>query len=263
MRRLRFALLLGLALAPIPGWGAVNWSISNVPSYFGGDFHSSVHTGIFYDPTTLQAQTNNWWASLTIPYITITNLPNGAAYNRGVVVGSSKGTPTHNASGLGDILLSAHYRVYRGVGFWPSMEPYAQIKFGTASSTEGLGTGLTDYEIGSNFSENLGWIRPFFSVGYDFVGRDKAYPLRNILTYSVGTTMSVFVPGETRQSNFLTLLYSGSQSELNGYPSIGTVLLAWNHDFTPAGTGFQFYLAKGVTSSSPGFGVGFGFQVAL
>lgn len=242
---------------------ATSWSISNVPSYFSGDFNSPVRTDIFYDPTTIQAQGNGWGLDLTIPYIAISNLPNGATYDSSMVLNGGKGIQTHDASGMGDVLLAANYLAYQGTGFTPSVSPYALIKFGTASSSAGLGTGLNDYEIGSNFSENLGWVHPYVTLGYDFVGHDTAFPLRNVVTYSAGTTVDLFLPGTTASTDSLALVYSGSQSELASYPGIGTVTLAWNHTLTPAGTGIQLYVLKGVTASSPDVGAGCGLHISF
>ena len=242
---------------------AASWSISNVPSYFSGDFNSQTRTDIFYDPTTIQAQGNGWGINLTIPYIAISNLPNGATYDGSMMLNGGKGAQTHGASGMGDVLLAANYQAYQGAGFWPSVSPYTLIKFGTASPNAGLGTGLNDYEIGSSFTENLGWVHPYFTLGYDFVGHDAAYPLRNVMTYSAGTTVDLFLPGTHSSTDSLALIYSGSQSELASYPGIGTVTLAWNHALTTTGTGIQLYVLKGITTSSPNVGVGCGLHIAF
>ncbi|MHB8847903.1 MAG: hypothetical protein ACYC43_05645 [Burkholderiales bacterium] len=263
MRRWGLVLFLLGALAPLPSLGAVNWLIGNAPSYFSGDFYNNVRTGIFYDANIIQAQDQNWMVSLDIPYISITNLPNGAAYNGGAIVGNNIKTPTHNAAGLGDVTLASQYEVFHGRGLLPSVTPFFDVKFGTASTVNGLGTGLNDYTIGSSFQENLGWMTPFAQVGYDFVGQNQAFPLRNVWIYSAGTTVLVFGPGQTAQNNSITALFSGSGSEVAGTPSLGEVELAWNHRLTRSGTGFQMFVTKGLTNSSPNIGGGIGFYVAF
>ena len=181
------SVLVGAALLGAMGGArparAVTFAISNTPIYTSGKFHSNVRTGIFYDPTRIDIMSQRWGVSLTVPYLSITNLPNGANYAGGAVTAGG-GTATHDASGIGDIRLGARVLALRGKGWLPAVEPYFSIKFGSASWRDGLGTGLTDYTIGVLAAKRFGPLMPFTKLSYTFVGSDAQFPLRDVLGYT-------------------------------------------------------------------------------
>ena len=241
-----------------PAYGGQHFTLGNMPSYYQGTFGTNSNINIFYDATYLQFQNNTLRLKLTVPYISVSGLPQGAQLAGGGIASRSSTTNTHTASGLGDIWLAAHYTVYHGAGLLPAVVPYVKVKFGTASSSQGLGTGRNDYEVGLGLDETIGTrIFPFVHVGYRFVGKPAGQNLRNILTYDAGSSFAV------TGSNVLTAMYSGSQSEQPGYSGPSDLILAWNYNVTRAGSGFQVYADKGLSNGSADYGVGVGAQVVF
>lgn len=239
-------------------YGAQHFTLGNMPSYYQGTFGTNSNISIFYDATYFQFQNNTLRLKLTVPYISVSGLPQGAQLAGGGVASRSSTTQTRSASGLGDIWLSAHYTVYHGEGLLPAVVPYAKIKFGTASASQGLGTGRNDYELGFGLDETIGTrIFPFAHLGYRFVGNPAGQNLRNILTYDAGSSFAV------TGSNVLTAMYSGSQSEQPGYAGPSDLILAWNYNVTRAGSGFQVYADKGLSNGSANYGVGAGAQIVF
>ncbi len=237
---------------------APQFTIGNSPSFYQGSFGTGSTMDIFYDPTYFQYKNRGLRVKLTIPYISVSGLPQGTLLTPGGVARRTSGQQTTSASGLGDIWLAAHYTVYRGRSLVPTIRPYAKIKFGTASYSKGLGTGRNDYEFGVGVQDTVGTrIFPFAHLGYRFVGKRAGLNLQNIWTYDVGATYSV----DTR--NFLTAMFVGSGSEEPGYAGPADVVFAWNYNVTPAGSGFQAFVDKGMTNGSPNYGIGISGQVVF
>jgi hypothetical protein len=133
-----------------------------------------------------------------------------------------------------------------------------KVKFGTASASEGLGTGQNDYEIGMGVNTTIGNnMFPFAHVGYRFVGSPPGQNLQNIATYDAGISVAL------TPRNILTTMYSGEQSEQPGYAGPSDAIIAWNYNVTVAGSGFQVYVDKGLSSGSANIGGGLGGQIVF
>jgi len=235
-------------------------TVGNSLSFFQGTFGTANTINIRYDATDIQyADGNNWRIKLTVPYVSESGLPVGATVSGNTVVGGSSGaTHTHSASGLGDVWLAAHYKIAPGSGLLPSVTPYAKIKFGTASAADGLGTGKTDYEVGLGLQQVAGrnWF-PFANLGYRFVGSPAGQSLRNIAVYQAGVSYVA------DSHNIVTLMYAGQQAQVSGAPAPSDAILAWNYNVTPAGSGLQVYIDKGLSHGSANFGIGIGGQIVF
>ncbi len=235
-------------------------TVGNTLSFFQGTFGTSNTINIRYDATDIQYGDNNTWrVKLTVPYVSESGLPANATISGGTVVGGGAGsTQTRSASGLGDIWLAGHSKVFQGSGLTPSVTPYVKVKFATASAASGLGTGKNDYEVGVGLQQVVGsnWF-PFANLGYRVVGNPAGYALRNIGIYQVGAS---YAPS---QQNVVTLMYAGSQAMVAGGSAPSDVILAWNYNLTPKGSGFQVYLDKGLSHGSANFGVGIGGPIVF
>ncbi len=257
MRLARVA-LLGVVVVSQSAWAAHPWTIGNVPSYYQGHYGTPQTIGIFYDPTYLQYQTPRLRLKFTIPYISVSNLPVGAKLTNGTLSARTQNTQTITASGLGDMWLAGHFTVIPERGLRPALVPYAKVKFGTASAAKGLGTGRNDYEVGLGLNSTIGAnVFPFAHIGYRFVGSPPGQHLQNIATYDAGVSIAATV------RNIITAMYAGNQSEQAGYAGSSDAILAWNYNVTTAGSGFQVYLDKGLSSGSANLGVGVGGQVVF
>lgn len=219
------------------------------PSYFQGDYGTGQTTKIWYLPAYLQYRQDDWRVKLTVPLIRVESP--GAVVSGGTVIapGASQRTTTH--SGIGDIWLEGRYTLH-GTGSAPDLAPYGKIKFGTASRSNGLGTGENDYEAGLE----LDWVTdrtvfPYVSAGYRIVGKPPGWNLQDIYTYEAGT---IFATGSSR---YFTAMLSGRESMQPGGSAPLDALFAWDF-LTRPGSGWQVYMDKGLSNGSPDFGVGIG-----
>lgn len=248
------AVLLTSSVAD-PTWAAKQNSTISLgvqPSYFTGDYGTGTATKITYIPLYAKYKTGDLSLKLTVPYISVES--SGALVSGGSVISAGTGSTTKRNSGLGDVWAEGRYK-FRGAGSAPDISPYIKIKFGTASHSDNLGTGENDYEGGLSFEWIVGQtVFPFLDIGYRFVGSPPGQNLRNIPTYGGGATYKV------SEMNFLTGIYSGHQSTEAGFANASDLVVAWNHDTRP-GTGYQFYLDKGLSNGSPKYGVGIGAYV--
>lgn len=222
-------------------------------TYSEGEFGTGQNTQIWYVPTFVQYKNGPLRLKATVPYIAVKN--QGAVVSGGTVIGNTEpGTETTTRGGLGDIWLDARYTV-RGTQGMPDLVPYAKVKFGTASASEGLGTGENDYEAGMSFEGVLGsTVFPFATLGYRWIGEPAGVDLRNVATYEAGSS---FLAGDRQ---VITLMFSGRQSAQPGFPAAADAIVAWNYDLEP-GSGLQVYVDKGLSEGSPDYSVGIGGQV--
>ena len=251
-----------LALIPCLGgyWGtavaASQFTVGDLPAFYQGSFGTNSTLNIFYNSTYLQYQNSTLRLKLTVPELSVSGLPNGATLSGGGIASRGKqSTGTHSASGIGDIWLAAHYTAISNQGIVPSVVPFVKVKFGTASASQGLGTGRNDYEFGVGLDDNIGpRIFPFLHVAYRIVGNPQGDNLQNIWTYNIGSSF------EVNARNILTGMFAGAQSEQPGYNGPADLIVAWNYNITPSGSGFQVFVDKGLSNGSPDYGIGIGAQ---
>ena len=99
-------------------------TVGNTVSFFQGKFGTNNNINIRYDATDIQYGDSNWRVKLTLPYVSESGLPADSTLSGGTVVGGAGGsTQTRSASGLGDVWLDGHYKVFSGSGLTPSITP--------------------------------------------------------------------------------------------------------------------------------------------
>lgn len=235
-------------------------TVGSVPANFSGSYGTANTINIFYLPIYIKYQENRFRIKLTIPYESVSGLPQGASLSGSNLSTRGGQTNTHSVSGLGDTWITVRYVARHARHGQIGIHPYAKIKLATASHSVGLGSGQNDYEFGVGFDGRRGFYTfPFAHIGYRFVGNPAGSNLQNIATYDFGA--SYVLPHS--QSNILTAMFAGSQSEQKGYAGPADVIVAWNHNFTHQGTGLQLYLDKGLTNGSADYGIGFGGQIVF
>lgn len=231
-------------------------SIGVEPSYSQGNYGTADSTTIWYVPFYVRYRTDALSLKLTIPYIAVQST--GALVSGGTVLShpgpaKSGGTTATTQSGLGDIWIEARYHIH-GRGKAPDLLPYVKIKLGTASRSEGLGTGENDYEAGLGFEWMVGTrIFPFADVGYRFVGQPPGTTLNNFATYDAGTVIRV------NDHNDAGIMVMGHQSAVSGQSNTLDALVNWKHSLNTTES-IQAYFDKGLTNSSPDYAVGLGVE---
>ena len=202
------AVLIGLALIVAGGTPALaaeddpRWSFSTSVNYSVGDYGTNKDTTIVYVPFTLGLRPiDRLWLSLTLPYIYQSSenivVTGGGVAARKRGGGGKFAAPERSTSesGLGDMLLRVSYVVLEERELIPEIAPYVKIKFPTADSDRGLGTGEFDETIGVDLSKRLiDRLYGYLTLSYTFVGDPPETDFRNAFGWSVGAAYSVTAP---------------------------------------------------------------------
>ena len=177
------------------------WSLSTSVNYSVGDYGTNKDTTIVYVPFTLGVRPiDRLWLSLTLPYIYQSS--QNAVLTAGGVAARKRASgkfaaPQHSTSesGFGDVLLKASYVLLEERDFIPEIAPYVKIKFPTADSDRGLGTGEFDETLGVDLSKRLiDRLYGYVTLSYTFVGDPPGTDFRNSFGWSVGAAYSVTQP---------------------------------------------------------------------
>ena len=186
--------------------------LSLLPEYSEGKYGTGHTTQILEVPFRAEwSATDRLDLSLTIPYLWVrgrgdTTIVNGRPVR---VVGRRPGQVT-TEDGLADILGEIDYTLLEDKGFVPDLTPFLEIKFPTADSSRGLGTGEFDEKLGFYITKKLAeqWTA-HLDPSYTFVGSPPRTHLRNVFDWSVGLSydatpslkLSGYVDGATAVSS--------------------------------------------------------------
>lgn len=155
--------------------------------YSSGEYGTTTTTRITTVEATARYEAGPWVYRATVPFLRVegnTNVIPGIGRARG----SSAGTRTGTASGLGDIVAAATYSAYYNPASTLGMDLTGKIKFGTADESEGLGTGENDVAFLVDLYRTFGRITGFGGVGYHVMGDSPALPLENGWSANLGAT---------------------------------------------------------------------------
>jgi outer membrane putative beta-barrel porin/alpha-amylase len=163
--------------------------LSLLPEYSEGKYGTGHTTQILEVPFRAEwSVTDRLDLSLTIPYLWMrgrgdTTIVNGRPVR---VVGRRPGQVT-TEDGLGDILAEVGYTLLEEKGFVPDLTPFLEVKFPTADSSRGLGTGEFDEKIGFYVTKKVAqrWTT-HVDLSYTFVGSPPHTALQNVFDWSVG-----------------------------------------------------------------------------
>ncbi len=216
--------------------------------YTKGKYGASIDTTMFQIPFKLGYNTDQYAWSVTVPYIQISG-------SEDVIFSSTTRSPmlstttTSNVkqtdSGLGDITLSGTYQLQAETkaNLWIAVT--GKIKLGTADEKKRLGTGENDYGVQLELAKKAmhGYL------GYKIIG-DSATINYNDVTYgAVGITIPV-------SKNWKTVTeYYTEQASVSGVNNIQELSLTMSKALKDKKR-FSMYIIKGLTDSSPDWGVG-------
>ena len=144
------------------------FSLSTNVDYATGKYGGSQTTDTLQIPLIGKYVAGPWTFKLAVPYIRITD-------------SATASTPSSTESGLGDVVTSATYALYKSKGADPLLiDVAAKIKFGTASRDKGLGTGENDYALQGAIEKTLGKFTASATVGYRVNGDPPGIEMRNV-----------------------------------------------------------------------------------
>lgn len=164
-------------------------TLSGTPEYTEGKYGTRHTTDILYVPVVLDwSVTDRFDLSLTLPYLREHGRSIFATIGGGAIRTPSGRQSTtdraRTAEGLGDVLLEGNYVLLEEKDVSPEVRAFAEIKFPTADSSKGLGTGAFDEAIGLGLAKKFAKWMTSVEVRYVFVGSPHGTSLDNSVGWS-------------------------------------------------------------------------------
>ncbi len=239
------------ALVPVQAGAAAEgqFSLETGMDYNTGKYGATQATDILYVPVTGRYQGKEWTLKLTVPYLQITGPANVVVINGAGLTGVATTNTRSTRAGLGDVLVAASHNVYNGGPSGVVANLTGKIKFGTASSSKGLGTGKNDYTLQSDLYQVVGKITFFGTLGYRVYGSPATYSLNNVFFGALGGSYK-FGP----MTSGGVMLNGGQKVTATGSSRLEALLFVSHRIEKNWKT--QGYLLKGFTNSVPEWGGG-------
>lgn len=214
--------------------------------YSSGTYGTNTRTEITSIPVIASYETGDWTFKATVPYVRITGADNVVA---GVGVVKQSATTVRTASGLGDITTAATYTVFSDPSTQFGVDVTGKIKFGTASSSQGLGTGQNDFWALVDIYRKYGDLTYFGGVGYGVLGSSSTLQLKNVVSANAGVSYKL-----NRQASLGTMYDFRTKSADTGFNQ--RELTAFYSQKLNGGYKLQAYASKGFSDGSPDWGTG-------
>lgn len=220
--------------------------------YSTGKYGTSTTTDMLYIPVVAKYETDDLTLKLTVPYLRVSGTSSGVIRGMGRVGrGSSMMTTTtttkNSASGLGDIVAAAGYTVYDQDAL--SLDVVGKVKFGTANSNTGLGTGENDYSAQVDGYYDIDRTTVFATAGYRIVGKPAGLTLNNVAFGEIGASRKI----NDKTSAGIMLDVAQSASPAGTGPVEVTAFASRKLSETLK---VQVNVLKGLSDGSPDTGVG-------
>ncbi|HEY0845683.1 MAG TPA: hypothetical protein VGE12_09950 [Noviherbaspirillum sp.] len=214
--------------------------------YTTGEYGTNTTTEITAIPFIGTYETGNWTLKASIPYVRITGADNVVA---GVGAVRRTTTTVRTDSGLGDLTTAATYTFMLGPQSQSGIDVTAKIKFGTADSDRGLGTGENDYWILVDPYTRMGNVTWFGGIGYGMLGSSDTLQLKDVVSANAGLSYKL-----DQQSSIGAMLDYRSKSTDTGFAQ--RELTAFYSRKLGDGYKLQAYAVKGFSDGSPDWGGG-------
>ena len=223
--------------------------------YSKGDFGSPQPTDTYYVPFAVKHETGPWILKLTVPYLEITGPGNviGAGSDR-VVIGDGN-APRRTASGLGDVVGAVFYNALDDRKSAVGVDVGVKVKFGTANSDKGLGTGENDYAVQADLYKTMGSFTPFGTIGYRWYGDPPGVNFRNVPYASLGGAYRL------SQDTSLGAVYDFRDSVFAGGPKVSE-LTGYVSQKLSKEVKLQLYALAGFSDASPDYAIGLNLSYA-
>lgn len=247
LRTLRLAGWLLLGIAWVPSARAYDWSVGGALFYQTGDYGTDISSDLVYIPFTARRHFSRGDAAVTVPYLWLRS-------DRNPLTGESGST---TESGLGDIALKGRYQAVSQESWKPFIDVFGRVKLPTADEDKGLGTGETDFGIGTEMVRRFaGPYLAFFDISYTWVGSPSGVDYDNRVVWDIG------IGYEMRPNMLLSVFYEHRTSITaigkDSRSIYGLVNWLVRRDLSVYGM-----LETGVSDGGPDFGVSAGITRKL
>ncbi len=262
-------------------FGQSSWSINASLQYARGNYLSSETLNSWYLYGGIRYEHNDLSAALSIPFIASNGqnisqigniyIPNhmgsgsqsmggmGSGGHGGNVMGGSSLTSTSASEnyGIGDLYFFTNYNLLNQFTSPLGISLGGFIKFPTASTANGFGTGKFDFSLSGTLRKAIGSFLVYGSVGYIFIGDPDSIDYNDPVTFNAGIGKS-FAEG-----NFSLLLsYSIYSKLLDIYEKPQQLSLGAN---IKSGDKINYTLigSAGLSNSTPDFAFSVGLRYNL
>lgn len=241
------AALLGSAAIAQAQDTAGRFSASVGADYSSGKYGGTASTNVTYVPFILRYEREDLLLKLTLPYVSISGPGTVVGGDRPIVVDNQGNAQRRRVSGPGDVVASAGYTVFSSSAL--TLDLTGKVKFGTASTSDGLGTGKNDYSVQGDVFRSFGGLTAFAGVGYRWYGDPVGLNLRNVFFGSAGASY--------RATDKLSFGAAADyrQPIVSGRDPITELAPFISYKLTPD-TKLQVYGVKGFTDASADWGGG-------
>lgn len=238
--------LLAAALLSQAAFAEGNFTLKTGYDYTKGKYGTDTDTEITAIPFIGTYETGNWTLKASIPYVRITGADNVIA---GVGAVRQTATTTRTDSGMGDLATSATYSFMIDSKSQFGVDVTAKIKFSTADSDKGLGTGENDYWILVDPYARKGNLTWFGGLGYGMLGSSDTLKLKNVVSANAGMSYKL-----DQQASVGAMMDYRSKSTDVGFAQ--RELTAFYSRKLGGGYKLQAYATKGFSDGSPDWGGG-------
>jgi hypothetical protein len=272
---------------------ADGFSLSAGADYTTGKYGGTTSTDIWYVPFVGRYDSGPFIFKLTVPYLRITGPGNvvgpgiagggGAAgggggggggvfacgedRRRGAskpedsgsctgsgATGTAASIARRTESGLGDVIAALTYNVFDLPSSGLAFDVTGKIKFPTASSSRGLGTGKTDYAVQTDLSkESSGGLILNVTAGYRILGDPEGIDFRNVVYGAVGAGYRVSA------ASTVGVDLTAAQSAVSGGRDMRDVSIYYTSKISKISR-LNLYVLKGLADGSPNWGGGFTYR---
>ena len=187
------------------------FSLTSGVDYSSGRYGQSESTDITYVPFIGKYETGNTTLKLTVPWVKITGPGDVVGGGSPIVLGSSN-RPVTTQSGLGDVVFSATQTIAQfGESNPLLLDMTGKVKFATASTSKGLGTGENDYTLELDAYKSINKaVTIFGDVGYKKLGDPSGINLNDVwfssagFSYKLNSATSAGMMADIRQATLDT-----------------------------------------------------------
>lgn len=246
--------LLAAALVSQAALAEGSFTLKTGFDYTTGKYGTDTSTEITAIPFIGSYETGNWTLKASIPYLRITGSDNVVA---GVGAVRRTATTTRTDTGMGDLTTSATYSFLLDPKSQTGIDITGKIKFGTADSERGLGTGENDYWIMVDPYTKIGNVTWFGGLGYGVLGSSDTLQLKNVVSANAGLSYKL-----DQKSSLGAMFDYRTRSTDTGFAQ--RELTAFYTRKLGDGYKMQAYATTGFSDGSPDWGgginVGYNFE---
>lgn len=243
------SMIILLLAAPMVHAG---YTFTTGAEYTRGDYGTGVETSSWYVPFTLGYSTEEYVWSVTVPYVSVSGSPEvsgGGSISmsgRGTHASQSTTSGTERSdAGLGDVLLSASYRLQQQTRERPQVMLTGKVTLGTADKDKNLGTGENDYAVQLEVAR--GPVDGY--IGYLMQGDSSVITYDDIYYGAIAYSVTL-----SQRWRMRTEYYTEQETVSGGEPA-RELTIAFGRSLNSM-RNLKLYLIKGFSDSSPDWGGG-------